>query len=84
VCDFQDPQLTATIEKLATLPSNDPQAKQLWADAQQFVSKNALSIYGLWLPAVLGYDSTKVGGVKVTFPGVSPYPDFFSAYVKKS
>ena len=84
VCDYSDPELTGIIDKLATLPSNDPQATKLWADAQQFVSKNALSIYGVWLPAVVGYDSARVGGIKVSFPGVSPYPDFFSAYVKKS
>ena len=72
------------IDELATLPSNDPKAMELWADAEQFVSKNALSIYGVWLPAVLGYDSSRVGGIKVSFPGVSPYPDFYNAYVKKS
>jgi peptide/nickel transport system substrate-binding protein len=84
VCDYSSPELTGMIDQLATLPANDPQATKLWHDAQQFVSKNALSVYGVWLPAVIGYDSAKVGGIKVTFPGVSPYPDFYTAYVKKS
>jgi ABC-type transport system substrate-binding protein len=83
LCDYEDPQLTAIIDKLSALPANDPQAKKLWSDAQEFVIGNALNIYVTWLPAVLAYDSTKVGGIKVAFPGVSPYPDFYTAFVKK-
>ena len=45
--------------------------------------KNALGVWGLWVPAVIAYDSARLGGVRVVFPGVTAYPDFFSAYVKK-
>ena len=74
VCDYEDPELTAMIDELATLPSNDPKAMELWADAQQFVSKNALSIYGVWLPAVLGYDSSRVGGIRCRSRASAPTP----------
>jgi peptide/nickel transport system substrate-binding protein len=83
LCDYQDPTLTAKINQIAALPATDPQYKQLWQDAQTFVVKNALAVWGLWVPAVIAYDSARLGGVRVVFPGVTAYPDFFSAYVKK-
>jgi hypothetical protein len=83
LCDYQDPTLTEKINQIAALPTTDPQYKQLWQDAQSFVVKNALSVWGLWVPAVIAYDSARLGGVRVVFPGVTAYPDFFSAYVKK-
>jgi ABC-type transport system substrate-binding protein len=83
VCDYEDPTLTAKINELSSLSSTDPKYKQLWQESQDFVIKNALSVYALWLPAVIGYSSDRVGGIKVVFPGVTAYPDFFSAYVKK-
>ena len=83
VCDYQDPKLTGMINELSALPSTDPKATQLWHDAQNFVIRNALSVYALWLPTVLGYDASRVGGLKVQFLGVQPSPDFLHAYVKK-
>ena len=83
LCDYEDPELTAIIDKIGALPSDDPTAKKLWADAQHFVIENGLSVYGVWVPAVLAYNADKLGGITVAFPGVSPYPDFYNAYVKK-
>ena len=45
--------------------------------------ENGLSVYAVWVPAVLAYNADKLGGIAVAFPGVSPYPDFYNAYVKK-
>jgi ABC-type transport system substrate-binding protein len=83
LCDYEDPTLTAKIDQLAGLASTDPQYKQTWQDAQDFVIKNALAVYGLWLPAVIAYNGDTVGGVRIVFPSVTAYPDFFSAYVKR-
>ena len=83
LCNYEDPELTGIINELASLPSTDPAYAETWARAQEFVIDNALSVYGVWLPAVIAYDSDRLGGVRIAFPGVSPYPDFFSAYVKK-
>jgi len=83
LCNYENPELTAMINELASLPSTDPAYAQKWKEAQQFVIDNALSVYGVWLPAVIAYDSDRLGGVQIAFPGVSPYPDFFRAYVKK-
>jgi ABC-type transport system substrate-binding protein len=83
VCDYEDATLTGKINELSALPSTDPRATQLWQEAQRFVITNALSVYALWLPAVIAYNGDRVGGVRIVFPGVSAYPDFLSAYVKK-
>lgn len=83
LCDYEDPELTGIINELASLPSTDPAYAQKWEQAQEFVIDNALSVYGVWLPAVIAYDSERLGGVRISFPGVSPYPDFFRAYVKR-
>jgi hypothetical protein len=83
LCDYEDPSLTAKINELASLSTTDPRYKQLWQEAQTFVVKNALAVWGLWVPAVIAYDGARLGGVRVVFPGVTAYPDFFSAYVEK-
>ena len=71
------------IDELRSLDPADPKATKLWNDAQQFVINNALAVYGVWLPAVVAYDSDRVGGMEIVFPGVTGYPNFFTAYVKK-
>jgi hypothetical protein len=65
------------------LAPNDPQYIQLWKKAQDFIVKNALSVWAVWLPTVVAYNSSSVGGIETVFPGVTAYPDFFTAYVKK-
>ncbi len=83
LCGYQDPTLTSMINRLGALPSTSPDAIMLWRQAQDFVMNNALSVYGIWLPTVLAYNSNKVGGITTVFLGVSPYPDFLTAYIKK-
>jgi len=83
LCGYQDPSLTAMINQLASLPSTDPQYAQIWHQAQDFVVHNALSVWGIWLPTVLGYNGNRVGGVQTIFLGVTAYPDFLTAYIKK-
>jgi peptide/nickel transport system substrate-binding protein len=83
LCGYEDPKLTSMITELSALSSTDPRAVQLWRDAQNLVTKNALSVYALWLPTVIAYDAGRVGGIQVVFLGVSAYPDFLTAYVKR-
>jgi peptide/nickel transport system substrate-binding protein len=83
LCGYQDPSLSSTITQLAALPATDPQYAQLWHQAQDFVIHNALSVWGIWLPTVIGYNSNRVGGVQTIFLGVTAYPDFLTAYIKK-
>jgi peptide/nickel transport system substrate-binding protein len=83
LCGYQDPALTAMINQLAALPSSDPRAVQLWHQAQDLVVQNALSVWGIWLPTVVAYNGNRVGGVQTIFLGVTAYPDFLTAYIKK-
>jgi hypothetical protein len=55
----------------------------VWQEAQDFVVKNALDVWGIWLPTVIAYNGNRVGGIQTVIPGVTAYPDFFTAYVKK-
>jgi peptide/nickel transport system substrate-binding protein len=84
LCGYQDPTLTSLINQISALPSTDPQAIQLWHQAQNFVIDNALSIWGVWLPTVVAYNGNHVGGIQTVFLGVTAYPDFLTAYVKAS
>jgi peptide/nickel transport system substrate-binding protein len=83
LCGYQDPTLTSMITQLAALSSTDPQYVQLWDQAQEFIVHNALSVWGIWLPTVLAYNGNRVGGVQTIFLGVTAYPDFLTAYIKK-
>jgi ABC-type transport system substrate-binding protein len=83
MCNYDNPTLDSMINQLSALASNDPRYTRLWMQAQDFVVKNALDSWVIWLPTVIAYNSNRVGGIQTVFPGVTAYPDFFTAYVKK-
>lgn len=83
LCNYEHPRMNAILDELGALAPTDPAYTKLWRDAQQFIAQNALSVYGVWLPAVIGYDADRLGNVKALFLGVTAYPDFLQAYVKK-
>ena len=83
LCGYQNPTLTSLINQLGALAPTDPEYVKLWQQAQDFVVKNALDVWGIWLPTVVAYNSNLVGGIETVIPGVTAYPDFFTAYVKK-
>jgi peptide/nickel transport system substrate-binding protein len=83
LCGYDNPSLDAMVTQMAGLAPDDPQYVQLWKKAQDFIVKNALDVWAVWLPTVVAYDSSRVGGIETVFPGVTAYPDFFTAYVKK-
>jgi peptide/nickel transport system substrate-binding protein len=83
LCNYDNPTLDGMINQLSGLASNDPRYIQLWKQAQDFVVQNALDAWAVWVPTVVAYDSNRVGGIQTVFPGVTAYPDFFTAYVKK-
>jgi peptide/nickel transport system substrate-binding protein len=51
-CDYGNPTLSALITKAASLPPNSPQLKAVWDQMQEFIIKNALSIYVAYFPTV--------------------------------
>lgn len=83
LCGYQNSTLTSLINQLGALAPTNPQYVKLWQQAQDFVVKNALDVWGIWLPTVVAYNSNRVGGIQTVIPGVSAFPDFFTAYVKK-
>jgi peptide/nickel transport system substrate-binding protein len=83
LCGYDNPALDAMVTQMSGLAPTDPQYIALWKKAQDFIVKNALAVWGVWLPTVIAYNSSHVGGIETVFPGVTAYPDFFTAYVKK-
>jgi peptide/nickel transport system substrate-binding protein len=83
LCNYDNPALDAMVTKMSGLAQTDPQYIALWKQAQEFIVKNALAVWAVWLPTVVAYNSNRVGGIETVFPGVTAYPDFFTAYVKK-
>ncbi len=83
LCGYDNPALDATVTQMSSLAPNNPQYIALWKQAQDFIVKNALAVWGVWLPTVIAYNSDRLGGIVTVFPGVTAYPDFFTAYVKK-
>jgi peptide/nickel transport system substrate-binding protein len=83
LCGYDNPALDAMVTQMSGLASNDPQYIALWKKAQEFIVKNALAVWAVWLPTVVAYNANRVGGIETVFPGVTAYPDFFTAYVKK-
>jgi ABC-type transport system substrate-binding protein len=83
LCGYDNPTLDAMVTKMGGLAPNDPQYIQLWKKAQELIVKNAFAVWAVWLPTVVAYNSNRVGGIETVFPGVTAYPDFFTAYVKK-
>jgi peptide/nickel transport system substrate-binding protein len=80
VCGWNDPELAALTTELAGLPADDPEAVELWAEVQQIVFDDALSIFGLFNPIIWAYDDAKLAGVEVVAATVQ-YPYFWSIYV---
>jgi peptide/nickel transport system substrate-binding protein len=83
LCGYDNPALDAMVTQMSGLAPNDSKYIALWKQAQDFIVKNALAVWGVWLPTVIAYNSDHVGGIVTVFPGVTAYPDFFTAYVKK-
>lgn len=83
LCGYDNPTLDAMVTQMGGLAPNDPQYIQLWKKAQELIVKNALAVWAVWLPTVVAYNANRVGGIETVFPGVTAYPDFFTAYVRK-
>ena len=81
VCRWDDPELAALTTELASTAADDPKAVQLWAQVQQIVFDDAVSIFGLFNPIIWAFDESKLGGVAVGTATIQ-FPYFFSIFVK--
>jgi peptide/nickel transport system substrate-binding protein len=81
LCDYNNPTLNALTKEVEALPPTSPKLKKVWTTIQDFVIKNALSIYVDYAPIVTGASKNVknienipyVGGIlnywNVTVPG---------------
>ena len=54
LCDYNNPTLNALTKEVEALPPSSPKLKKVWTTIQDFVIKNALSIYVDYAPVVTG------------------------------
>ncbi len=54
LCDYNNPTLNALTKEVEALPPSSPKLKGVWGQIQDFVIKNALSIYVDYAPNVTG------------------------------
>ncbi len=54
LCNYDNPTLNALTKEVEALPPSSPKLKQVWTTIQDFVIKNALSIYVDYAPVVTG------------------------------
>lgn len=86
VCNYTNPTLSGYMSELAKLDPSDPEAKDVWLDAQQFiVADNMLAVYVAFQPQLWAFRTDNIGGEYrlVSASGFTPYPDVTSIYVKQ-
>lgn len=82
VCEYRDPELDELARELRTVgQSNESdEAVQLWADIQEVVARDALSIMILFQPGVHAYDAERLAEVAIA-PYVISVPDMWQIVV---
>ncbi len=82
-CNYEDPKLIALVDEVRRLDGTDGFQKAWWA-LDEYIVKNALSLFLVWTPRVSAYDPARVGGV-VFRPDVfgAPRIDVFKVFIKK-
>jgi ABC-type transport system substrate-binding protein len=84
-CNYDDPKLTAMVNKIRELGADSKEYQQTWWDMDAYIVKNALHVYLVWAPNITAYDSSRVGNMTYR-PDVfgQPRVDTFKVYIKKS
>ena len=84
VCRWSDPKITEIFEKLSSLSESDPQAKELWYEAEEIVIKQALTGFVLFRSALAAYNTSRLGDLTAVQLGQYVVPDPTVTYVKAS
>lgn len=58
ICNYNSPTLNGLLQQLESLPPSSPKLKSVWAQAQQFIVKNALGIYVDYSPLITAAKKT--------------------------
>jgi peptide/nickel transport system substrate-binding protein len=82
LCNYDNPGLIGMINELNGLSESSPQYVPLWHQVEDFIVKNALGVWGIYIPAIIAYNSDHVGGVSAISQGAQTGPDFLSLYIK--
>jgi peptide/nickel transport system substrate-binding protein len=82
-CDYDDPSLDAIIDRLSTAPDGSPEAVKAWTDAQNFVMKNALSVYIAFIPQFLAWSNHVANVHPIQLSGaITAIPDYTTLTVR--
>ena len=79
-CSYSDPTLNQLVNEVGQLGPNSPRYTALWNQIQEFVIKNALSIYVDFIPSVAAA-SKHVRNFHV-LPYLGPVVDYWDVSVK--
>jgi ABC-type transport system substrate-binding protein len=85
-CQFLDPRIDSLTAELSALAPDDPEAKKLWQQMDELISKEL--VFGVPLMNVVftfAYNADRVGGMKLRTDQILQWqPDWASIYIKKS
>lgn len=81
ICNYDSPYIDAILNKLNALPPTSSASVALWDQVQNYIVKNALSMWVAYEPDVFA-SKTSVGGVQflVNFP--LPVPYYWSLFLR--
>jgi peptide/nickel transport system substrate-binding protein len=82
VCDYSNPQLSALYEQLRGVSQSEPEAVELWHQADEIVVGEALGGFVFFRPALAAYDTDRVGDVQSLVLGTYIVPDPLVTYIK--
>jgi peptide/nickel transport system substrate-binding protein len=83
ICNYEDPELNALVDEVRRVEGTD-EAQEAWWALDDYIQKNALSLFLMWTPRINAYDPDRVANV-VFRPDVfgAPRLDVFKAFIKK-
>jgi ABC-type transport system substrate-binding protein len=84
VCKWNDPEITELHAKLSAISENDPQAVELWHQAEEIVIKQALTGFIVFRSSLAAYDTSRLGDLTSLQLGNYVVPDPLETYVKAS
>jgi peptide/nickel transport system substrate-binding protein len=83
ICGYDDPELNALVDEVRRVLGTD-EAQKAWFALDDYIQKNALSLFLMWTPRINAYDPDRVANV-VFRPDVfgAGRLDVFKAFIKK-
>jgi len=82
VCRYNDPEMTALSQELATVQEGSPEAVEAWHDISALAVEDTLTIFVVFSSRVLGYNSDHLGELAAWPIGNVVVPDVRATTVK--